>query len=185
MTLKRKETGFSIIECLVVLLIVSSISIVSLSSFKALSNKTKEASKQDDATKLLYSYCDKITQMQDIYAFFDNGKFYALSYPLLSSRPSVGNSDDDDTDYDIICRYVLKVIFDRVKGFENGTFEYQPVYFKNAMGSEDNDITYRCQKGTIITHCTIKNALTGSRDTLSFNGFTYIDNNGVSVTVKL
>ncbi len=182
---RQNEKGFSVIECLLVILVISSISLISFKSFKGLSEKVKQASKIDDVTLLQYSLCKRINEINDIILISDNGDYFFLSYPVMATTPSISGHEDDDINYDLFCRRFLADAFNAVSGFENGTFEYQPVKFTTCAEIIENDITYKSSKGVVILHCRVKNAATGAYDKLWINGFTYTSNDGVSVTVNL
>ena len=185
MSIKQNKKGFSMIECLVVIVIISSISIVSISSFKSLSAKTRQASKIDDVTKLQYSFCEGINSITNLTIVSKNGKIYILSYHILAFTPSSVSDDADDINYDIVCNYFLAGIFNKVSGFENGTFDYKPAEFTTSGEKAKNDITYKSSKGVVTIHCEIKNAFAGSYDKLWIKGFTYTSNDGTICNVKL
>lgn len=185
MSIKQNKKGFSMIECLVVIVIISSISIVSISSFKSLSAKTRQASKIDDVTKLQYSFCEGINSITNLTIVSKNGKIYILSYPILAFTPSSVSDDADDINYDIVCNHFLAGIFNKVSGFENGTFDYKPAEFTTSSEKAKNDITYKSSKGVVTIHCEIKNAFAGSYDKLWIKGFTYTSNDGTICNVKL
>ena len=187
MTIKQKnEFGFSIIECLIVIIVISSVSIISFTSFKKVCEKANKATQLDDITKITYYYNYEISRITKAVYVWTDTNFYILVYPFIAMNPSKSNEmQKDDTDYEIICKYFLDNIFNKVEGFDGGTYEYEPVTF--TMGGEKmkNVITYRCKKGVIELKAIVYNGNTLSRDELTFYEFVYTDNNGKSTTVKV
>ena len=108
-----------------------------------------------------------------------------LGLPITDEQIEELKAHADDINYDIVCNHFLAGIFNKVSGFQNGTFDYKPAEFTTSGEKAKNDITYKSSKGVVTIHCEIKNAFAGSYDKLWIKGFTYTSNDGTICNVKL
>lgn len=186
MCIKTKEKGFTIIECLIVLFLVSSLSLASLGSIDSLSKKVKMVD-SDGIIEELQFYFAKMLNSCDAYSLaIKNGQILTYTYPILSVYTvgsQIANGEkvsDDRMDYEMIKIAYLDPIFSKIEGLENGTYYYEPANnFTSNYSSTTNVINYVCDLGTIKVHLNLRKTGSGAFQKAWFTKVEYIDQSGV------
>lgn len=189
MRIKTKEKGFSIIEFLVVVLLLSSLSIVSLKNLNKITEKTKSYGLSDTFTHIQYRFIKLINETNYYVLSTYNDTYFLFTYPIISDK-RVGDIDGDNSldvmNYDIICYGYLDYVFASIPETKGGTYSYEPVTtFTTFISYANNVITYTCDAGTIyVTLYYIKN-MGGSFEVAYLRKVEYVDNDGVSRSFTL
>lgn len=189
-SIRTKEKGFSLIECLIVILLISSLSIFSIKSLDTLTNKVKKMDVSDKFGELMYGFAYLIYECSDMNFVTYENQLYLMGYPIRSDY-CVGDYPDEKTEtdimaYDKVCNVYLKRVFNKVSGFENGEYTYEPVNtFKASFNVVDNIITYTCSEGVVNVYIKLKKFGTGSYEKAWIRTIEYINNDGVSRTFKI
>lgn len=190
MFIKTKEKGFSLIECLIVMLLISSLSIFSIKSLNTITGKVKNVDITDKYVELINGFTFLIYECDNYNIKFLDNKAYFMYYPI-SSDYRVGDFPGEETKtdimaYDKVCDVYLNSVFSKITGFENGVYEYEPVNnFTGTLRWLENIITYTCEEG--VVNVTIELNKTGTRgyEWGWFKTVEYIDKTGLSRTFQI
>lgn len=182
MCIKIKEKGFTIIECLIVLFLVSSLSIASLGSINSLSKKVKTVDSNSIIEQLQFYFAKMLNTCDANSVAIKNGQILTYTYPILSVYTvgsQIANGEkvsDDRMDYGMIKTVYLDPVFSKIEGLENGTYYYEPANnFTSNYSSTTNVINYVCDLGTINVYLNLRKTGSGAFQKAWFTKVEYID----------
>ncbi len=186
MCIKIKEKGFTIIECLIVLFLVSSLSIASLGSINSLSKKVKTVDSNSIIEQLQFYFAKMLNTCDANSVAIKNGQILTYTYPILSVYTvgsQIANGEkvsDDRMDYGMIKTVYLDPVFSKIEGLENGTYYYEPANnFTSNYSSTTNVINYVCDLGTINVYLNLRKTGSGAFQKAWFTKVEYIDKSDV------
>ena len=175
--MRKHEYGFSLLELLIGIAIVSAILTISIPGFKHLARNNQKKTSEVEFNKIYYNLIELITNSRNMLVKEKDGVIYWLTYPFTAPVQSVPGEYVDDINYESFCNYFLVEVFNKYDEFSGGTYYYEPVdYVNTTKNKAPNKITYDVKnKGTFIINVIITNSKFGSYDTLSIESLEYTD----------
>ena len=183
--MRKHEYGFTLIELIVILGLLSTILGLSFGGYKTISTKSQKKKSEELAHKVYYSLIELITNARNVIIEQENGKYIYVTYPYYAQISSKSGEYIDDLEYDIFCKYFLNKVFSKYENLMGGTYEYQPVSYSSSRKNVENDIIYHINNGKFIFKLLMTNNLQSGYDGLNIISVTYIDEVGNDITLNV